>query len=196
MRSAEQRARRAYKERERRAAESPASKRRNSVKKRERRAAESPASRQARLASGDKAATRRHRQALESSIAENQHMRAEHRRQAAVVAEARCARRDATHNDAFEHLVWLHSCSGSLGVMNARRLSHLKNAGASAALEIARQDVLADVQQHISLSTLDMAQCVSDFSAVNNVDMRVCASCGTRDPDDPYSREVTIWLIL
>ena len=150
MRSAEQRARRAEKERERRAAESQAS-------------------RQARLAS-DKAATRRHRQALEASIAENQHMRAEHCSQAAVVAEARCARRDATHNDAFEHLVWLHSCSGSLGVMNARRLSHLKNAGASAALEIARQDVLADVQQHISLSTLDMAQCVSDFSAVNNVD--------------------------
>ena len=174
MRSAEQRARRAEKERERRAAESPAS-------------------RQARLASGDKAATRRHRQALESSIAENQHMRAEHRRQAAVVAEARCARRDATHNDAFEHLVWLHSCSGSLGVMNARRLSHLKNAGASAALEIARQDVLADVQHHISLSTLDMARCVSDFSDVNNVDndMKVCGSCGTRDPDDPYPREVT-----
>ena len=124
MRSAEQRARRAEKEKERRAAGSPASKRRNSVKKRERRAAESPASRQARLASGDKAATRRHRQALESSIAENQHMRAEHRRRAAVVAEARCARRDATHNDAFDHLIWLHSCSGSLGVMNARRLSH------------------------------------------------------------------------
>ena len=70
-------------------------------------------------------------------------MRAEYCRQAAVVVEARCARRDATHNDAFEHLVWLHSCSGSLGVMNARRLSHLKNAGASAALEIARQEVLA-----------------------------------------------------
>jgi len=138
MRSAEQRARRAYKERERRAAESPAS-------------------RQARLASDNKAATRRHRQALESSIAENQHLRAEHRRQAAVVAEARCARRDATHNDAFEHLVWLHSCSGSLGVMNARRLSHLKNAGASAALEIARQDVLADVQQHISLSVCQLS---------------------------------------
>ena len=47
-RSAEQRARRAYKERERRAAESPTS-------------------RQARLAS-DKAATRRRRQAMESSI--------------------------------------------------------------------------------------------------------------------------------
>jgi len=171
MRSAEQRARRTEKERERRAAESPACRqsRLASVKAatRRRRAAESPASRQARLAS-DKAATRRHRQALESSIAENQHVRAEHRRQAAVVAEARCARRDATHNDAFEHLVWLHSCSGSLGVMDARRLSHLKKSGASAALEIARQDVLADVQQHISLSTLDMAQCVSDFSAVNN----------------------------
>jgi len=221
MRSTEQRARRAEKERERRAAESPAcrqarlasdkastrrrhqaltlesditAKRRNSVKKRERRAAESPAARQARLASV-KAATRRHRQALESSIAENQHVRAEHRRQAAVVAEARCARRDATHNDAFEHLVWLHSCSGSLGVMNARRLSHLKNAGASAALEIARQDVLADVQQHISLSTLDVARRVSDFSDVNNVDnhndMKVCGSCGTRGPDDPYPREVT-----
>ena len=93
----------------------------------------------------DKAATRIHGQALESSIAENQHMRAEHRRQAAVVAEARCARRDTTHNDAFEHLVWLHSCSGSLGVMDARRLSHLEKSGASAALEIARQDVLADV---------------------------------------------------
>ena len=172
MRSAEQRARRAEKERERRAAESPAA-------------------RLARLASV-KAATRKHRQALESSIAENQHMRAEHRRQAAVVAEARCARRDATHNDAFEHLVWLHSCSGSLGVMNARRLSHLKNAGASAALEIARQDVLADVQQHISLSTLDMAGCVSDFSDVNNVDMKVCGACGARDPDDPYSRQVRL----
>jgi len=150
-----------------------------------------------RFEAGDLAARRslsfsgKHRQALESSIAENQHMRAEHRRQAAVVAEARCARRDATHNDAFEHLVWLHSCSGSLGVMNARRLSHLKNAGASAALENARQDVLADVQQHISLSTLDMARCVSDFSDVNNVDMKVTGACGTRDPDDPYSREVT-----
>ena len=63
----------------------------------------------ARLAS-DKAATRRHRQALESSIAENHHMRAELRRQAAVVAAAGCARRDAIHNDAFEHLLWLHSC--------------------------------------------------------------------------------------
>ena len=31
-------------------------------------------------------------------------MRAEHRRQAAVVAEARCARRDATHNDAFNNV--------------------------------------------------------------------------------------------
>ena len=111
-----------------------------------------------------------------------------HRRQAAVVAEARCARRDATHNDAFEHLVWLHSCSGSLGVMNARRLSHLKNAGASAALEIARQDVLADIYIHqkhifISLSTLDMlAQCVSNFGTINRVDMPVCASCDTWDP--------------
>jgi len=95
-RSAEQRARRAYQERERRAAESPAS-------------------RQARLALV-KAATRRRRQVLtlesditakrrNSSIAENQHLRAEHCRQAAVVAEARCARCDATHNDAFEHLV-------------------------------------------------------------------------------------------
>ena len=135
---------------------------RRAAEDRDRRAAESPASRQARLALV-KAATRRRRQVLtlesditakrrNSSIAENQHLRAEHCRQAAVVAEARCARRDATHNDAFEHLVWLHSCaccSGSLGVMNARRLSHLKNAGASAALEIARQDVLADVQQHI-----------------------------------------------
>jgi len=212
-RSAIQNSRRAAEHRDRRAAESPASrqarlalrrrqaltlesditaKRRNSVKKRERRAAESPAARLARLAT-DKAATRKRREALESSIAENQHMRAEHCSQAAVVAEARCARRDATHNDAFEHLVWLHSCSGSLGVMNARRLSHLKNAGASAALEIARQDVLADVQQHISLSTLDMARRVSDFSDVNNVDndMKVCGSCGTRDPDDPYPREVT-----
>ena len=206
MRSAEQRAHRAEKERERRAAESsacrqarPASVKAVTRRRRQALTLESDitakrrnSARLARLAS-DKAATRIHGQALESSIAENQHMRAEHRRQAAVVAEARCARCDATHNDAFEHLVWLHSCSGSLGVMNARRLSHLKHAGAWAALEIARQDVLADVQQHISLSTLDMARCVSDldFSDVNNVDMKVCGSCGTRDPDDPYSREVT-----
>ena len=69
-------------------------------------------------------------------------------------------------------------------------LSHLKKAGASAALEIARQDVLADMREHIPLSTLDMAQCVSDFGTVDTVGMQVCASCGTRDPDDPYSREV------
>ena len=81
-------------------------------------------------------------------------------------------------------------CSGSLGVMNARRLSHLKNAGASTALEIARQDVLADIQEHIFWSTIDMAQCVSDFDTINQVDMQVCASCGTRGPDDQYSREV------
>ena len=81
----------------------------NSETERERRAAESPASRQARLAL-DKVATRRHRQALESSITENHHMRAELRRQAAVVAASGCARRDAIHNDAFEHLLWLHSC--------------------------------------------------------------------------------------
>ena len=113
-------------------------------------------------------------------------MRAELRRQAAVVAVARCVRRDATHNDAFEHLLWLHSCSGYLGVMNARRLSHLKNAGASAALEIARQDVLADRdmqdQEHISLSTLDMTQRLIDFDTFNTVDMQVCASCGTQEP--------------
>ena len=82
--------------------------------------------------------------------------------------------------------------------MNARRLSYLKNAGASAALEIARQDVLADIYIHqkhifISLSTLDMlAQCVSNFGTINHVDMPVCASCDTRDPDDPYSREVIL----
>ena len=99
----------------------------------------------------------------------------------------------ATHNDAFEHILWLHTCSGSLGVMNAGRLSHLKNAGSSAALDIARQDVLADIQEHIFLSTLDMAQCVSDFDIINQqVDMQVCASCGTRDPDDPYFPEVTL----
>lgn len=112
-------------------------------------------------------------------------MRAELRQQAADIAAARCARHDATRSDAFVHLLWLHSCSGTLGVMNASacRLFHLKKAGASADhLEIARQDVLADIQEDISLSTLDMARCVSDFGTINTVDMQVvCASCGTRD---------------
>ena len=80
----------------------------------------------------------------------------------------RCARRNAgTHSDALEHLLWLHSSSGSLKVMNARRLFHLEKAGASVALEIARQDVLlADIRENISLSTLDMARCVRDFNTV------------------------------
>jgi hypothetical protein len=86
--SAEQRSRRAAKERERRAAT------------RDRRAAEAPPSRQTRLDS-DKASTRRRRQAqtLEFSITakrRNSRMRAELRRQAADIAAARCARRDAT----------------------------------------------------------------------------------------------------
>ena len=54
---------------------------------------------------------RRHALTLESSITakrRNSCMRAELRRQAADVAAARCARRDATHNDAFEHLLWFH----------------------------------------------------------------------------------------
>ena len=114
-------------------------------------------------------------------------MRAELRQQAANIAAARCARHDATRSDAFVHLLWLHSCSSTLGVMNASacRLFHLKKAGASAVhLEIARQDVLvlADIQEDISLSTLDMARCVSDFGTIKTVDMQVvCASCGTRD---------------
>ena len=135
----------------------------------------------------DKAATRRRRQAQHHCQASNSsRMRAELRRRVAVVAAARCGRRDATHNNAFEHLLWLHACSGYLGVMNARRLSHLKNAGASAALEIARQEVLADRdmqdQEHISLSTLDMTQRLIDFDTFNTVDMQVCASCCTQEP--------------
>ena len=63
--------------------------------------------------------------------------------------------------------------------MNAGRLSHLKNAGASAALDIARQGVLADIQEHISLSTLDMAQCVSDFGTINILLLR-CNKCVLR----------------
>ena len=116
------------------------------------RAAETLPSRQARLDS-DKASTWRRRQAqnLESSITAKHRnsLRAELRRQAADDAAARCAGRDATRSNAFEHLLWLHSCSGSLGVMNARRLFHLKKASASAALEIAHQDVLADIPENI-----------------------------------------------
>ena len=37
-----------------------------------------------------------------------------------------------------------------------------------------------------------LAQCVSNFGTINHVDMPVCASCDTRDPDDPYSREVIL----
>ena len=112
-RSAEQSSRRAAKERERRAAESPASlqARLDSDKAatRDRCAVETPPSRQARLDS-DKASTRRCRQAqsLESSITakrRNSCMRAELRHQAADVAAARCARRGATHSYAFEHLL-------------------------------------------------------------------------------------------
>ena len=43
----------------------------------------------------------------------------------------------------------------------------LKKTGALAALEIARQDVLADIQEHISLSTLDMARCVTVVLAIS-----------------------------
>ena len=118
-------------------------------------------------------------------------------RQAADVAAARCARRDATQNDAFEHLLWLHSCSGSLGVIDARRLSHLKQAGASAALEIARQDILADIQasEHISLSTLDMARCFSDEIILAESTLLICkcvlhVARGTPTTRTPYSREV------
>ena len=31
----------------------------------------------------------------------------------------------------------------------------------------------------------------SEIAVYPQVDMKVCGSCGTRDPDDPYSREVT-----
>ena len=86
MRSTEQRARRAEKERERRAAESPAcrqarlaSDKASTRRRRQALTLESDitakrrnSARLARLAS-DKAATRIHGQALESSIAENQH---------------------------------------------------------------------------------------------------------------------------
>jgi len=64
--------------------------------------------------------------------------------------------------------------------MNARRLSHLKKAGASAALEIARQDVLADIQKRISLSTLDMACKVLAILAQLTLLMCKCVLCVAR----------------
>ena len=89
-----------------RSSRSAKQKSRRAAEDRDRRAAETPPSRQVRLDS-DKASTRRRRQAqtLESSITakrRNSRMRAELRRQATDVAAARCARRDATHSDAFE----------------------------------------------------------------------------------------------
>ena len=83
--------------------------------------------------------------------------------------------------------------------MNARRLFHLKNAGASAALEIARQDgrttysqiyrstFLCQFSTWLSVSVL--AILLAQITLLS-VDMQVCASCGTRTPDDPYSRKV------
>ena len=96
-RSAEQRSRRAAKESERRATESPASHQArldsDKAATRDRRAAETPPPRQARLDS-DKASSRRRHQAqsLGSSITakrRNSRMRTELRRQAADVAAAR-----------------------------------------------------------------------------------------------------------
>ena len=58
--------------------------------------------------------------------------------------------------------------------MNARRLSHLKKAGASAALEIARQDVLADIQKRISLSTLDMAMACKVLAILAQLTLLMC----------------------
>ena len=124
---------------------------------------ESPSYRQARRDSVA-AATRRRRQAnahiLQSSIqakgikaakgqARIRHsfQRAEARRNAAAAAAARCARHDASHCDAFDHLHWLHSCTGSLNVMNARRLHHPKACGAFDASEVARQEVLAHIEE-------------------------------------------------
>lgn len=90
--------------------------------------------------------------------------RAAARRNAADAAEGeaidiRLPRRDAihSHSDAFGHLVWLqrwalHSCTGSLNVTNVMRrlrLHNLKQCGTSDAHEVARQDVLADIEQHV-----------------------------------------------
>ena len=77
--------------------------------------------------------------------------------------------------------------------MNARRLFHLKKAGASAALEIPIVKTYADIQGNTSLSTLDTARCVSYFGTVNTVDMQVRASCGMRTLTTRiYSREVIL----
>ena len=112
-------------------------------------------------------------------------MRAELRRQAADVAAAKCARRDATHNDNFEHLLWLHSCSGSLGVINIRRLSYLKKAGASAALAIALAKTYSQISRSTFLCQLPTRLNVLAILAqlIHCLYMQVCASCGTRDPD-------------
>ena len=99
--------------------------------------------------------------------------RAEARPKAADAATAKCARRDASHSDAFDHLVSLHSCTDSLKVMNARRRRHLKACGASDAHKIARQDIIADMNEHITLSTIDIAQCVGDGASVASAHVTV-----------------------
>ena len=81
-----------------------------------------------------------------------------------------------------------HAGSGSAITANSRRLRTLLPN--SAAFAVAKDDVKADIARYASVSFEDRARCSDDYRARMNVEMRVCACCGLRDPSDQCKVEV------
>ena len=82
-----------------------------------------------------------------------------------------------------------HSASGSLITANSMRLRTLPK---GAARDVARRDTLGDIHKYAGFPVEAKAACVVDYEARADVEMRVCAACGLRDPFDECGLELSL----
>ena len=87
-------------------------------------------------------------------------------------------------------LVRVHDSSGSVLTANSRRLRTLRNH--AEALAQCRRDVMEDIKKYASVSLLTKAKCVHRFAQRDAIIMRVCGSCGIRDPFDECDTTVDL----
>ena len=80
-------------------------------------------------------------------------------------------------------LEWVHDASGSVITANSRRLRTLPPGDAR---DVARRDVAADIDRFVDFDVAAKAECVRDYRAHEEPEMKVCGACGLRDPAATY----------
>ena len=94
----------------------------------------------------------------------------------------RMARRAAPKPvDPFGMLKALYDNSAAPASANSRRFAR--------GVESARGDVKRDIDRHVRVAPADTERCRRDYAAFKETPMKVCGTCGIRDPDCKYEEK-------